>query len=69
MNLKILIIGAGGATSGVLPSLIQCKPKLICVANRTIEKAEKLVCEFSEFDNYQNLQFDSLSLKNFLTMT
>ena len=65
MNLKILIIGAGGATSGTLPSLIKCKPKLICVANRTIEKAEKLVHEFSEFDNYQNLQFDSLSLKKF----
>ena len=65
MNLKILIIGAGGATAGVLPSLIKCKPKLICVANRTIEKAEKLVYEFSEFDKYQNLQFDSLSLKKF----
>ena len=65
MNLKILIIGAGGATSGVLPSLIQCKPKLICVANRTMEKAEKLVCEFGQFDNHINLQFDSLSLSKF----
>ena len=64
-NQKILIIGAGGATSGTLPSLIKCKPKLICVANRTVEKAEKLVHEFSEFDNYQNLQFDSLSLQKF----
>lgn len=41
-NKKILILGAGGAVGGVLPSLIYAKSASITVVNRTQEKAERL---------------------------
>lgn len=41
-NKNILILGAGGATRGILHPLFQLKPGSITVANRTLEKAEAL---------------------------
>jgi len=38
----ILLMGAGGAASGVLQSLLHEHPKKLTIANRTLEKADKL---------------------------
>ena len=46
-NSKILIVGAGGATRGILEPLISKAPASITVANRTIAKADRLADEFS----------------------
>ncbi|MFT6094939.1 MAG: shikimate dehydrogenase [Pseudohongiellaceae bacterium] len=43
---RLLILGAGGAVRGILPSLIEQTPKSITIANRTIQKAEQLKKEF-----------------------
>ncbi len=40
---RILLIGAGGASAGVLAQLIETQPASITVANRTIDKAQSLV--------------------------
>lgn len=45
-NKKILILGAGGATCGILPPLLQSKPSHILIANRTLEKATHLINQF-----------------------
>ena len=42
-NTEILIIGAGGATRGVIYPLVQAGAKKIVIANRTLSKAENLV--------------------------
>lgn len=42
-NTDILILGAGGATRGVIYPLVQAGAKKIVIANRTLSKAEKLV--------------------------
>ena len=43
----VLILGAGGATRGVLGPLIDEGPARICVANRTLSRAEEIVCLFA----------------------
>ncbi|MHB1214463.1 MAG: shikimate dehydrogenase [Thiobacillus sp.] len=45
---RILLVGAGGAARGVMMPLLRTQPALLVLANRTIEKAEALVMQFSE---------------------
>lgn len=47
-NKSILIIGAGGAARGSILPLLAQEPTSITIANRTLEKAEQLVSEFSD---------------------
>jgi len=44
---RILILGAGGASRGIILPLLEQQPTEIVIANRTLSKAETLVSEFS----------------------
>jgi shikimate dehydrogenase len=44
---NILILGAGGATRGIVGPLLEMQPASLRIANRTIDKAEALVQHFS----------------------
>ena len=46
---KILILGAGGATQGIILPLLQQQPSRLMIANRTASKAEKLANDFSKY--------------------
>ena len=39
---RLLLIGAGGAVSGILDALIEANPAAVRIANRTVAKAEAL---------------------------
>ena len=47
---RILVIGAGGAAKGVVAALLGHDPDSIVIANRTMEKAKKLVTQFKEIN-------------------
>ncbi|MFM8342844.1 MAG: shikimate dehydrogenase [Methylomonas sp.] len=63
---RILILGAGGATRGIILPLLDCQPAQISIANRTVSKAEALVADFAAqgrltalgFEALEGLQFD-----------
>ncbi len=57
---KVLILGAGGAVRGVLLPLLQEKPALVAIANRTKSKAEELAAMFAEHGTLKGYSFNSL---------
>lgn len=65
-NINILILGAGGATRGIIGPLLKQAPRELVIANRTITKAINLAGEFGDsapltgcgFDDLSGLQFD-----------
>ncbi len=55
---RILILGAGGATRGIISPLLDEKPECVIVANRTVEKAWELAIEFNH--SFSGCGFDDL---------
>jgi shikimate dehydrogenase len=45
---RILVLGAGGAVKGVIPSLLAAGPAALVIANRTAERAEALAAEWAD---------------------
>ena len=43
---SILILGAGGATRGIVGPLLEMQPGRVCIANRTLSRAQDLVERF-----------------------
>jgi len=65
-NRRVLILGAGGATRGIIAPLLEQGLQTLTIANRTVEKACGLASEFqdigsisaSSFTDLQDQQFD-----------
>ncbi|SVA14834.1 uncharacterized protein METZ01_LOCUS67688, partial [marine metagenome] len=60
-NKEVLILGAGGATRGIVPVLFKNGVGSITLYNRTAEKAELLQEEFMPFGEIQSLSSDDLT--------
>lgn len=59
---RILILGAGGATRGVIYPLVQAGAQKIVIANRTLARAEQLIKDLETA--VPNTQLNALSLEN-----
>ena len=55
---NILILGAGGATRGIVGPLREMQPAMLRIANRTIEKADMLAEHFSRSGPVAACRFD-----------
>jgi shikimate dehydrogenase len=62
---RILLLGAGGAARGVLPSLLAEEPAQLTIANRTPAKAAELVLLFSDLGQVSGGGFDELADSRF----
>ena len=57
---NILVLGAGGATRGIVLPLLRENPQQIVIANRTYAKAQELATEFSLFGPVRSSEFSAL---------
>ncbi|MBN4075077.1 MAG: shikimate dehydrogenase [SAR86 cluster bacterium] len=60
---NVLVLGAGGATRGILLPLLREQPLSICIANRTRSKAEELAVLFSAYGNVSACGLEDLKEK------
>ena len=60
---SILILGAGGATRGILGPLLEMSPSVVAIANRTPEKAETLRQRFGKLGPIHASSFEDIPLR------
>lgn len=64
-GMRILILGAGGATRGVLGPLLERRPALLAIANRTVARAQELATEFAGLGTVVASGFDAVEAAPF----
>lgn len=62
---RLLILGAGGAARGIMPSLLREEPGLVTIANRTPSRARELARRFDDHGAVTGCGFEDLAGKRF----
>ena len=65
LDSRILILGAGGATRGIIAPLLDLSPQMLVIANRTTQKAIDLAKEFSTNSKIYGCSLQELSKFSF----
>lgn len=64
-GIKILILGAGGASRGIIAPLLEQSPQTLVIANRTVDRAIMLAAEFNDKVSIIGCDFDALTNQQF----
>jgi len=59
-NRRLLVLGAGGATRGILAPLLELEPESLVIANRTPERAEALAAAFADLGAVHGANFEQV---------
>ncbi|MQM38285.1 Shikimate dehydrogenase (NADP(+)) [wastewater metagenome] len=62
---RVLILGAGGAARGALPSLLEEAPASVHIANRTAERARELATAFADLGAVTGSGYEALAEMRF----
>jgi len=62
---RILLLGAGGAARGALGPLLDLKPRVLVIANRSLERARELAAEFADVGPVSGTDFSSVEQQRF----
>lgn len=63
---RLLILGAGGASRGIIAPIMQYHPEQLVIANRTVEKSVALAAEFQSLgSNISGCGFNDLAQQQF----
>ena len=65
LNKRVLVLGAGGAARGILGPLLEAKPSMLYLANRTVAKAELMEQLFSPIGRIHACSYEGLAGKQF----
>ena len=64
-GIRILILGAGGASRGIILPILEQSPQSLVIANRTVDKAVKLAAEFHGKGSIVGCGFEDLKDRQF----
>ncbi|WP_446808814.1 shikimate dehydrogenase [Methylomonas sp. 2BW1-5-20] len=64
-GIKILILGAGGATRGIVPPLLEQQPSEVVIVNRTVGKAQAIAADFAALGAAQACDYTNLPGQRF----
>lgn len=62
---SVLVLGAGGATRGLVLPVLSERPLRLVIANRTVSKAEELATRFTRHGSVSAVGFDALQGQTF----
>lgn len=60
-GMRILILGAGGATRGILEPLLAAGPASVTIANRTVDRADELAGRFASLGDLTACRFGEVA--------